>query len=46
MLAVLAAMAFIPDQRVPLAAGLASLAIAVGLFWLSRAGFWRRAAAG
>jgi len=46
MLAILAAMAFIPDQRVPLAAGLASLAIAVGLFWLSRAGFWRRAAAG
>ena len=29
-------MAFIPDQRVPLAAGLASLAIAVGLFWLRR----------
>jgi GABA permease len=46
MLAVLAAMAFIPDQRVPLAAGLASLAIAVGLFWLSRAGFGRRPAAG
>jgi GABA permease len=42
MLAILAAMAFIPDQRVPLAAGLASLAIAVGLFWLSRATFWRR----
>ena len=34
MLGILAAMAFIPDQRVPLATGLASLAIAVALFWL------------
>ncbi len=38
MLGILAAMAFIPDQRVPLATGLASLAIAVGLFWVRR---WR-----
>jgi hypothetical protein len=37
MLGILAAMAFIPDPRVPLATGLASLAIAVALFWLSRA---------
>ena len=37
MVGVLAAMAFIPDQRVPLAAGLASLAICVALFWLRRA---------
>ena len=36
MLGILAAMAFIPDQRVPLAAGLASLAISVALFWLRR----------
>ena len=36
MIAILAAMAFIPDQRVPLAAGLASLALAVGFFWLRR----------
>jgi GABA permease len=36
MLAILAAMAFIPDQRAPLTTGLASLAIAVGLFWLRR----------
>jgi GABA permease len=34
MLGILAAMAFIPDQRVPLIAGLASLAIAVAVFWL------------
>ena len=38
MLGILGAMALIPDQRVPLAAGLASLAIAVALFWLRR--FW------
>jgi L-asparagine transporter-like permease len=38
MVAILAAMAFIPDQRVPLGAGLASLAMAVGVFWLRR---WR-----
>ena len=36
MVGILAAMAFIPDQRVPLIAGLASLAISVGLFWLRR----------
>ena len=36
MLGILAAMAFIPDQRTPLAAGVASLAIAVVLFWLRR----------
>ncbi len=36
MLVILAAMAFIPDQRVPLIAGLAALAIAVGVFWLGR----------
>ena len=36
MLAILAAMAFIPDQRAPLTTGLVSLAIAVGLFWLRR----------
>jgi GABA permease len=36
MLGILAAMAFIPDQRVPLEAGLAALAIAVGLFWVAR----------
>lgn len=36
MLGILAAMAFIPDQRPPLIAGLVSLAIAVALFRLSR----------
>jgi GABA permease len=36
MLGILAAMAFIPDQRVPLEAGLAALAIAVALFWVRR----------
>jgi len=36
MVGILAAMAFIPDQRVPLATGLASLAISVALFWLRR----------
>ncbi|HEY1427765.1 MAG TPA: amino acid permease [Caulobacteraceae bacterium] len=36
MVSILAAMAFIPDQRVPLEAGLASLAIAVAFFWLRR----------
>ena len=36
MVGILAAMAFIPDQRTPLAAGLASLAIAVALFGLRR----------
>jgi hypothetical protein len=35
-------MAFIPDQRVPLAAGLASLAISVAVFWLRRLRFPRR----
>jgi GABA permease len=39
MVGILAAMAFIPDQRVPLATGLASLAIAVALFWLRRVRF-------
>jgi GABA permease len=39
MVGILAAMAFIPDQRVPLVAGLASLGIAVVLFWLSRSRF-------
>jgi GABA permease len=37
MVGILGAMAFIPDQRIPLATGLVSLAIAVVLFWLSRA---------
>ena len=41
MVGILAAMAFIPDQRAPLAAGLASLAMAVALFWLGRLR-WRR----
>jgi len=45
MIAILAAMAFIPDQRVPLAAGLASLALAVGFFWLRRLRFGGRHAA-
>jgi GABA permease len=36
MVGILAAMAFIPGQRVPLASGLASLAIMVALFWLRR----------
>ena len=39
MLAILAAMAFIPDQRDPLIAGLASQAIAEAEFWLRRLGF-------
>jgi GABA permease len=39
MLGILAAMAFIPDQRVPLAAGVASLVILVGLFGLRRLRF-------
>ncbi len=34
MLGILAAMAFIPDQRTPLITGIASLAIAAALFWL------------
>lgn len=42
MLGILAAMVFIPDQRVPLATGLASLAIAAALFWLRRALFTGR----
>jgi hypothetical protein len=37
MVGILGAMAFIPAQRIPLATGLVSLAIAVVLFWLSRA---------
>ncbi len=37
MVGILAAMAFIPDQRVPLAAGLATLAISAALFRLRRA---------
>ena len=45
MVGVLAAMAFIPDQRVPLGAGLASLAVAVGLFWLLRVRSRSRSAA-
>jgi GABA permease len=36
MLTILAAMAFIPGQRPALATGLASLAIAVAAYWLSR----------
>ncbi len=36
MVGILAAMAFIPDQRVPLATGLASLAALVAVFWLRR----------
>jgi GABA permease len=36
MVGILGAMAFIPDQRAPLATGLASLAIAVALYWLFR----------
>jgi GABA permease len=43
MLGILAAMAFIPDQRAPLVAGLASLAIAVALYWLPRLRFGGRA---
>ena len=39
MVGILAAMAFIPDQRVPVAAGLASLAISVVLFWARRLRF-------
>ena len=42
MVGILAAMAFIPDQRVPLVTGLASLVIAMGLFWLRRVRFRRR----
>ena len=37
MTGILGAMAFIPDQRVPLATGLVSAAIMVVLFWLLRA---------
>ena len=37
MLGILAAMAFIPDQRTPLITGLTSLAIAAALFGLRRA---------
>ena len=39
MVGILAAMAFIPDQRVPLATGLASLAILIAVFWLRRTFF-------
>jgi GABA permease len=39
MLGIAAAMAFIPDQRVPLAAGVASLVILVALFGLRRLRF-------
>jgi GABA permease len=42
MAGILAAMAFIPDQRIPLATGLASLAISVALFWLRRVRFTGR----
>jgi GABA permease len=42
MVGILAAMAFIPDQRVPLEAGLGSLAIAVAVFWLVRVPLTRR----
>jgi GABA permease len=40
MVGILAAMAFIPDQRVPLAAGFASLVISVAVFWLRRVRFF------
>ena len=43
MLVILAAMAFIPDQRAPLVTGLASLAIAAAIFWLGRLRLARRA---
>jgi GABA permease len=43
MLGILAAMAFIPDQRTPLITGLASLAIAVAFFWLRNTLAARRA---
>jgi len=36
MIAVLSAMAFIPDQRLPLAMGLASLTLALGAYALRR----------
>ncbi len=42
MVGILAAMAFIPDQRVPLASGLASLGISVAVFWLRRLRLTRR----
>jgi GABA permease len=42
MVGILAAMAFIPDQRVPLATGLASLAISIAIFWLRRVRFGGR----
>lgn len=45
MLGILGAMAFIPDQRTPLITGLASLAIAVALFWLRTLAARRDAAA-
>jgi GABA permease len=43
MLVILASMVFIPDQRAPLEAGLASLAIAAAAFWLGRLRLARRA---
>jgi GABA permease len=42
MVGILAAMAFIPDQRIPLAAGLGALAISVAVFWLVRVPLTRR----
>jgi GABA permease len=42
MAGILAAMAFIPDQRVPLAAGLGALVILVAVFWLRRVRFTGR----
>ena len=44
MVGILAAMAFIPDQRVPLIAGLASLAISVVVFWVVRVPLTRKSA--
>jgi GABA permease len=46
MLGILAAMAFIPDQRVPLVTGLASLAISAALFGVRRIRFRGRAGSG
>jgi GABA permease len=46
MAGILAAMAFIPDQRVPLVTGLVSLAILAAVFWLRRMRFGGRGAPG
>ena len=45
MIGILAAMGFIPDQRIPLVSGLVSLAIAVGVFWVRRVRLNARAGA-